>query len=512
PALPPERYRVFVADYQQQLRAVLDENKQHPFRYFFPLTTQNTWQSAFYQGAESYARLQLLKDGAVYFTSPAWFLWVADHCEVQVTARDLRAAHRDLRRDAHLTALRELRTRLSGIKFALSHFSWPRTVPQGLRYCLYSVWTHSGFRKWQEERQEPFYGPLPRALDHALVVYHREGGWAGRLAPDSAFKIARNSQFLRWRDWGALMITLLFFKLRLPQGVEMPVAALRQDYSSTLANQFVLALLAYYSARYIARRNPAVKFITLFEGNCWEQGILASAGAQGRKVIGVQHTAFAPAFLKMQADGQRPVPDRIVTTGAIPAQLLATLMGHDPEKIYPACQLRGGFTYHPRMDSAGQNILVLLQGGPYDQILLQRIRDAQLDRHIVVRPHPGQEPGPLSGLMVADGKLQDHLQQASVVIYNGTTACFDALAAGVPCIYMCCGDAGRNDPLVTLVADIKRNCHEGDDLAMLLRAIESLPLDAYLSACAQCHQYIKEYFHPVDASRLNALKEFIEHV
>lgn len=519
PALSPESYRAFVADYQRQLRAVLDQNHHHPFRYFFPLTTQNTWQSSFYQGTESYARLQLLTDGVVHFTSPAWFLWVADHCDVEVSDNDLRVARQDMRLLSRLEGLRTWRRRLSAVKFALSHFSWPRAVPKNLRYCFYAVWTHAGFRKWQDEGQEPFYGSLSRALDHALVVYHHEGAWIGSPAPDDALRITRNSQSLRWRDWACLLAALLFFKLRLPQDSQAPASALHFDYISTLPNQFVLALLAYYSARNIARANPGIKFISLYEGNCWEQGLLAGArvGATNdhQNVIGVQHTAFASAFLKMHADGFRPLPGHIVTSGAIPARLLTTAMGHDPEKMHAACQLRGTFKYHHKtapQDITKGNILVLLQGGPYDHILLQRIRDSHIKRPIMVRPHPGQDPGYLEGFTVAHGALQDHLQRAAIVIYNGTTAAFDALAAGVPCIYVSCGDAGRHDPLATLSADIKRDCLERDDLSLLIQQVESLPWSAYLSACAQCHQYIQEYFHPGDAPRLNALKEFIEHV
>ena len=111
PALSEVSYEIFLSSYNDLIAKLWQANKKNPSFGFLPLALRNTWQSSYYQGAESYARLSGLSDAIVYFTSPHWFLWTIQNLVCDASLQDVAQAQKDARK----SFLRRFFSRLRGV-------------------------------------------------------------------------------------------------------------------------------------------------------------------------------------------------------------------------------------------------------------------------------------------------------------------------------------------------------------------------------------------------------------
>lgn len=490
PTLRHETYQKFLQDYSQILNAFWQKNQDRPCFSYLPFSLRNTWQSRFYYGMESYARLSLLREGDVYFTSPHWFLWAVKNFPHEASARDIRRA----RADALKCRAKNFLKRLKGIRFALSQYSPQVKVPTGIRHAFFSIWTPAGQKKWQSSASDPFYDNIPSAMNNALIIYHLEGAQYCKYLDYDGRIVLRDTMLLSLFDWASLIKAVISFKVHIPMTCNAPLGAVEDDVVSSIMNQMVLGLISYYAALNIARVNQSANFVTLFEGNCWEQGVLRAAAINNRNVTSVQHTAFSLGTLKMSAHDYIRRPSRIITTGPVVTELLTTHMGYDKKVIETGCRLRNDAGNTSAPSERGKKILILLQGAPHENFMLSQLEKVHLPLEILVRDHPSQPLGGYIGLDRSKGSMADDLKDAALVIYNGTTAVFDALLAGIPCIYFSCGDECRNDPLFNTGSAIKRDCLDVADLPRIVDEVINLPDCEYSMAIDKMHAYIQGYF------------------
>ncbi len=507
PALSESSYAAFLSAYNDLIAKLWRLNDRNPTFGFLPFALRNTWQSSYYQGAESYTRMSGLSDATVYFTSPHWFLWTIKNMPCEALSKDITRA----RKDARTSFLWRAFARLRGVYFALSQCSARQHIPSNIRSCFFSIWTAAGLQKWTKSLSDPFYAQLPFDIKDSALVYHLEGTQSRKKCQDSALPVCRDTSFVRLMDWFFLIVKILSFRMHVPANMEGPAGALLEDMATTVSNQLVLALISYYAAKNIASVNPGVKFITLYEGNCWEQGVLRAGAENQCEIVALQHTAFSPGMLKMRADTQGLLPPRIITSGPIASDLLARYMNHKPDDLVTGFRVRNDGGQISRLSGHGTKILVLLQGTPYDGLLLSQLRKVSLPYGIKVRCHPSQPYDGPQAFEIAQGSLEDDLREAAVVLYNGTTAAFDALLAGVPCVYVSCGDNGRYDPLFDLDCLIKKQCHDTHALPQVINDITFLSQESREEAFMQACSYIEGYFRTPTPENNRTLVEYLKN-
>ncbi len=498
PSLTESAASCFIADYNDAVSECLALNSNNKYLFMTPFATRNTWQSSFYQGAESYARLRSLNEGNVYFYSPEWFLWACRHMKVQADVGDMRQAKLDM--------YRLFRYRLfmayQGVRFSLACKVPSTPVPHDLQLVLASVWTTAGRKTLVEHGRDPFYGELSKWLNNqgyqVAIAYHAEG-WrndSDEAGPVPTFNFAG---LLNPKDWFSLAGQLTFFRMKLPLPAKFPCAAIYRDVSQSLSNQLPLAIMSYKAATNLLRANPKADFLALYENNCWEQGVMQAVRENGRRLTGYQHTSFAPAALKMDRHIKtKAVPDRIITSGRAPADTLTGVMGHNLNRIVVGGSLRHEFS-NSDLSGKGQKILVLLQGAPDDALLLHTLSKYLDPQDVIVRCHPSWPVLQSSLFKSSSQDLQSDLSQSRAVLYTGTTAAFEALSARIPVIHVNLGAPLSTDPLFALKdCLIKRSWLPGEDLKLLLAQISALSQSERAQAHVLAHRYIQDYFSPAD--------------
>jgi UDP-N-acetylglucosamine:LPS N-acetylglucosamine transferase len=98
------------------------------------------------------------------------------------------------------------------------------------------------------------------------------------------------------------------------------------------------------------------------------------------------------------------------------------------------------------------------------------------------------------------------------VLYNGTTAVFEALESGVPAIYVSCGSALSQDPLFNLDCTVKRDCGELTNLEHVIAALTVLEPQQRAEGFRVARAYINDYFSEATPSALEQMLKDIQNV
>lgn len=506
PSLPAGKSEEFLARYNRIIQSYLRINKKNKFFFSTPFSIRNTWQSSFYYGFENYERLKELKEGEVYFNSPEWYLWAYQNIASSTDFGDLKKAQIDLKK----AKLLRFHMALQGVRFSLSRRSSLQKPPRNIKFFIASIWTPAGTDKWNKTARDPFYGILPRLLQeksHApAIIYHAEGfSETSIISHVPAHNIA---SFISLAGWVWIFFILLTFKVKPPKSTDFPKTAIERDINTSLSNQVPLSLISYMAARRLLKFNPDAEFITLYENNCWEQGILQAAREAKKNVTGFQHTSFSLSFLKMDNRiAEKILPDRIFTTGAEPARLLINSMGHDKNKINVAGSLRYEFLPLPIQKSINGKILVLLQGAPDDPLFLYFLSLYLEEKDVIVRSHPAWPIKTSLRFSMSRDSMQDDISKSRLAIYTGTTASFEALSLGIPVIHADIGLPFSADPLENLKGCcVKRTWPTGTPLKNTIAEIDDLSEKDKLSGFEMANRYIKNYF-----SEVNNIEQQVVH-
>ncbi len=208
---------------------------------------------------------------------------------------------------------------------------------------------------------------------------------------------------------------------------------------------------------------PRVVMYT-YENQPWEKTMLAGfrRDLPGTVLVGVQHAPIAERFLSGHPSTQQwndgSAPDILVTIGEEFRERLITL-GAKRERL-----MVGGAIRHPKLygdapsraETPSQKSNIVLASCPADVgqavELLHKGAQAILGMEGVefvanFHPHTGsafrnavKEKLSLLGVegvvRFVEGTASDWLERASVLLYNSSTTCFEAAAAGVPAIYV----------------------------------------------------------------------------
>ena len=497
PPLPQESINKFLVHYNRLIQSYLRLNKKNKFFFATPFATRNTWQSSFYQGMESCARLAHVKKGDVHFTSPEWYLWAHESFDLYADPNDLKRARIDLKK------IKFFRSYMAwqGFRNSLSRKVSATNPPHGIKFFIASVWPPSGVEKWNKTLDDPFHGPLPRLLQEGgydtAVIYHAE--WVTEKSDISQLIPAFNiTSLISPVGWMWIFWILFTLRIKSPKSADFPEAAVIKDIGASLSNQLPLFLISYAAARRLLKSNRNAKFLTPYENNCWELGILQAAREIGKKVIGFQHTSFSPFFLKMDNRiDEKILPDKIFTSGAEPTRILTDLMGHDKNIVQPAGSLRYKFFPLPIQKNDKGKILVLLQGAPDDPLFLYFLSLHLKEKEVIIRSHPSWPIRTPLRFSISGDSMQTDMSKSRMAIYTGTTASFDILTAGIPVIHANIGSLLPSDPLINLNCCVKKtwNAHSTkSNLKDIISDLDSLSEQEKISGFKIANSYIQDYF------------------
>jgi hypothetical protein len=101
-----------------------------------------------------------------------------------------------------------------------------------------------------------------------------------------------------------------------------------------------------------------------------------------------------------------------------------------------------------------------------------------------------------------DRKLSDELQRSTVVLYQASTVCLEALQQGVYALHLNDGRLLDNDP-AQACEYLHSEISENDSLSDVLKHYISKPQDERLMDAQKAREYVRRYFYPVTSQSLS---------
>jgi hypothetical protein len=230
---------------------------------------------------------------------------------------------------------------------------------------------------------------------------------------------------------------------------EVPFARLAREYVGEHRRAQAEALSHEAMVRNLARTGVRPELIILpWEGHPWEQ-VLTDAVRHhmaGTKLVAYDNLNFSSLALSLYPSpaeiGIRPLPDRVVTNGPTFAAVLRG-SGFPSERVRVGCALRHAGLTDRRPETHGAGSFVLAAGSidAAQSIELLGKASSAFGDELVARLHPASDARAIraalpSGVRYADQPLTELLQQARLMLYSYSAVAYEALAAGVPPVFV----------------------------------------------------------------------------
>lgn len=526
PPLTHDNKAKFLAEYNKVVDQCSQLNANNSVYWYSSFALQNIWHSSFYIGLESYFRLQqLLQDNhteslSLYCDSSIWSSNIKelvkqfDDCRLKLP---LSERVYQLRQKL-FSPIQYLRSLYNTFKFMRSHITGKDEAykPYSNRDLIFvSVWFKKTFNA--KPVVDPFFSDLPHACQQAGLkvgvfshIQDYQPSVQEKLSSVSPIPVESYVNHISNLDLIRIVAKALLARIKLPK-IKL-LKPIRADIQSSRSQHICYALLMQYALQKVLKNNLNANIIHMYEGHSWEYGCQYAARQAGRPCFGYQHSAILPSHIKMRIPGSKlkPVPDIIFTTGKVAKKILVDHWGHDANKVVSACAFRRAaiYQYTPALicTDYADTILILLQGLSSDLHWVHHICSnlhSTRPRQVIVRQHP---LAPLrldySKLChddltkMADSEVDDlytDILRSNVVIYHGTTAALEAIALGVPALYVDLGKALPVDPVFEkpgLCADFKL----GDDLFGCCDALLRVPAEVMKQQQLSARRYYEDYF------------------
>ncbi len=214
----------------------------------------------------------------------------------------------------------------------------------------------------------------------------------------------------------------------------------------------------------LIKKSPKAVLLHSFENNAWESVCQDLAQRFGIKSVGLQHNALIRSHLKLYRNARRPAPDAIIVSGPVYQRLLRDEFGYDSARVVCGFAVRQFDIYSNRAKTSPpgepQRILVMLQEALTSPLFLELVRTAFKGAKgltVTLRSHPAVPIGDIlqnSRLRLrppfrksTSQSLYDDLGSHDVAVCAGTTAELEAVAFGVPCVFVDTGETVSANPL-----------------------------------------------------------------
>lgn len=337
--------------------------------------------------------------------------------------------------------------------------------------------------------------------------------------------------FLSWKDIICEALAAYFYR----PSVKLKVPFFEYDARAIIHNELLstgykiqLYQLMHYRATQKLAKNVSIKnFIMTYENNPWEKMCLMALkeNSPATKVIGYQHTVVPQASLNMFPsiyEKNLPRPDRILTVGEAPKNIMEKYGTYEENVIQSSCGLRFQYLFSedaPQRKRTNR-ILVALEGifDVYKLVnyVVQELKDDGRYQ-VTIRTHPvlplkqfrhklNHDPSGIAHFRISEAGagaplLKDDLKNNDIVIYWGSTVALEALNSGKPIIHFDTGSLLSFDPLFEC-PHLKWVVTKNDALSTVIEKIYSLPDEEYDRQLARAKTYLSNYFHPVSPENL----------
>ena len=288
-------------------------------------------------------------------------------------------------------------------------------------------------------------------------------------------------------------------------------------------NISIFHALHFDIAKQLGEKYQIKACLMTYEGRPWERFFIAGLRKSNKNtfIVGCQHTVIplsaADMFLHPDEKALIPLPDKIVTTGMIPKNILEKHGSYPKEQIEAGCALRFEYLqnlslFKCRKESKHNFVLLVAFGGSEEEIPLLNyaLGQASLNRSVIfrMRTHPTFSWDRLLSLSSwkkllpenvgnsTYSEVLDDLKDCDAILYWGTTVAMEALMSGKPIIQFDRGDLLNYDPLFEFT-DFKWQVQRKDPLQKIIEKIQALPETLYCEHQQQGRKYMEQYFFPV---------------
>ena len=415
-----------------------------------PLAAKNVYAHLFSRIVSLAAALDLLEDGVLAVGStPALAAELAEAARSR--GFDVRGGPgRNLRRPAYMAAWR--------VGQAVLREGWPRDAP-GSATTLLATWIDERSFGSDGAYRDPHFGPLPEMLrergeEVAFLARPLPGtrgrGLAGRLAGSDATFLLPGA-YLSAADRREARARAFSFDPQIAPDATVgpvPVARLARELVAQERINHAEALSYGALMRNIAAAGARFeRVIVPWEGHAWETALIAAARDHlpGCRAIGYDNVNFSTLALSLypgEAElAVRPLPDRVVTNGETFARVLRE-QGFPPERIQVGCALRHEYIHRVEARAGAQGFV--LAAGSIDAAQTIELVDkahAAFGDELVVKLHPAVDDAHVRQALpaevnYADRPLDELLREARTMLYTYSVVAYEALAAGVPPIFV----------------------------------------------------------------------------
>jgi hypothetical protein len=281
--------------------------------------------------------------------------------------------------------------------------------------------------------------------------------------------------------------------------------------------------LHYWSAKKLFSKLSVETFLMTCENNPWEKMCILAAReySPDTTIIGYQHTVVPQSatnmFSSLNDRDVVPTPDKILTVGEAPKQIMERYGNYEKGTIEPACGLRFEYLFNvPLTERRRTNTILVALEGVVEVYKMTNYAYNQLKGSpytVVIRTHPVlpikrlrhnlvKGFGSCANFQISMNRtLKQDIESADMVMYWGSTVGMEALSMGKPVIHFHTESVLSYDPLFEC-KHLKWVVSESDSLQKIVEAIYSLPDDDFFGQQKNAKSYLRSYFHPVTEERL----------
>lgn len=344
------------------------------------------------------------------------------------------------------------------------------------------------------------------------------------LAPGEILHVGWKALRTWWRGRTSALTSLTIDGVVLNELVRM---AIREAHAS---GDVFRSLYMHHCIERLGARMKVSRLFYPYENRAWEKMVLLGirSSSPGTRTVGYQHASITASHTNfMLADKESeatPLPDVVVTMGAVTKDWLIREGGHPASLVKAGCALRqskaSAGMLRNRRGQRVVRVLVALATGLTEYVSMLTFLDEAVDleegREIRIRPHPTLSLDKAVRLLpegrtrffytASTGPVAEDLAWADVVLYASSTIGLEAVGMGVPAVYMDLGDILDTDPMGGWT-EFKWVARDPKDLVTVLSEIETLS-DAQYSFYQQKGQaYVDAYLFSVDAQTLRVFCE-----
>ncbi len=414
------------------------------------------------------------------------------------------------------------------------------TAEAGLGSSFYVLrsWFYSGSINQDNKYRDSFFGVLPEYLvkkgKRLLVVAGVIGDYksiVSKIAANKEYLIIPQELFLKYTDPIRAIMDIYRHRIKIKERVDfhgldvsdIVGAEIDRDFRSQGA---VTNYLYYYWTRRMLNTVHVDTFTTTCENNPWERVCTMALRQYSpeTRILGYQHTvvpqASANMFVSEHEKGVIPMPDRILTVGGAPRQIMERYGHYDAGRIQEACALRFEYLFNiqPRPRHRSNRILVALEGvfGVYRMVnyVLKELKEST-DYRIKIRTHPAMPLGQIRHKLDYDiarfphvslsenEPLERDIDESDVVIYWGSTVALEALMMGKPIIHFDSGDILSYDPLFEC-RHLKWVVSQHTNLPGVVEEIYDMADEEFYRQRGLAREYLDNYFYRITDKGLDS--------